>query len=81
MNNAVLDSFAVLAFLRNEAGGDTVKEYFDLALAGKKHLFICSVNWAEVGYIVIRKKGLESWRKTQAILMDFPFRLWRRTLP
>lgn len=73
MKNAVLDSYAVLAFLRNEAGADTVRQYFEWALTEKKCLFICSVNWAEVGYMVIRKRGTAAWKQVQNNLHDFPF--------
>jgi len=72
MKNAVLDSFAVLSFLRNEAGADIVKDYFSKSLQEKKRLFVCSVNWAEIGYMVIRKRGLSAWKLTQAHLKDFP---------
>lgn len=72
MKNAVLDSFAVLAFLRNEAGADIVKDYFAKSLQKKKRLFICSVNWAEIGYTVIRRRGLSAWKLAQAHLQDFP---------
>ncbi len=75
MKNAVLDSFAVLSFLRNEAGADTVRDYFEKSLTDKKRLFICSVNWAEVGYMVIRKRGLAAWKQVQGSLNDFPIEI------
>lgn len=75
MKNAVLDSFAVLSFLRNEAGADIVKDYFSMSLEEKKRLFICSVNWAEIGYTVIRRRGLSAWKLAQAHLKDFPIEI------
>ncbi len=75
MKNAVLDSFAVIAFLRNEAGADAVRDYFEKSLTDKKRLFICSVNWAEVAYKVIRKRNLSAWKHVQAGLRDFPIEI------
>jgi len=72
MKSAVLDSFAVLSFLRNEAGADIVKDYFAKSLQDKKRLFICSVNWAEIGYMVIRRRGLPAWKLAQGHLKDLP---------
>lgn len=79
MKAVVLDSFALLAFLRNEPGVEVVKSYFTDALSGKVTLWMSSVNWAEVGYIVIRKRGLAGWRKAQALLKDLPFRVLETT--
>ncbi|MBN2702993.1 MAG: type II toxin-antitoxin system VapC family toxin [Pontiellaceae bacterium] len=72
MKNAVLDSFAIISFLRNEAGADIVRDYFEKSLEDKKRLFICSVNWAEVGCKVIRKRNLSAWKQVQTRLKDFP---------
>lgn len=75
MKQVVLDSFALLAFLRKEPGGEKVQAYFAEALSGKVSLWMCSVNWAEVGYIVIRKRGVTGWRKVQTLMADLPFGL------
>ncbi|VGO16871.1 hypothetical protein PDESU_05463 [Pontiella desulfatans] len=75
MKNAVLDSFAIISFLRNEAGADIVRDYFAKSLEDKKRLFICSVNWAEVGYKVIRKRNLAAWKQVQTSLKDFPIEI------
>jgi len=75
MKNAVLDSFAVIAFLRGEAGAEIVKDYFTKSLDEKKRLYICSVNWAEVAYKVVRKRGLTAWKQTQAHLKDLPLEI------
>lgn len=75
MKNVVLDSFAVISFLRNEAGADVVRDYFEKSLTNKKRLFICSINWAEVGYKVIRKRNLSAWKSVQATLRDFPIEI------
>jgi predicted nucleic acid-binding protein len=75
LKNAVFDSFALLSFVFNEADADRVADYFKKALVDKKRIFICSVNWAEVGYMVIRKRGLPAWKQVQAHLKDFPIEI------
>ena len=79
MKSIVLDSFALLAFLRNEQGAEVVNSYFADALTGKVSLWMSSVNWAEVGNIVIRKRGLPGWRNAQTLLADLPFGLVETT--
>jgi predicted nucleic acid-binding protein len=51
----VLDSFAVLALLRNEAGKDKVKEIMQQAKNGVGHTLMSWVNVGEVAYIVERR--------------------------
>jgi len=75
LKNVVFDSFALLSFIFDESDAEVVSDYFDKALQEKKHIHVCSVNWAEVGYQVIRKRSLSAWRQVQVGLKDFPFEI------
>jgi predicted nucleic acid-binding protein len=57
MANYVLDSFALLAFFRNEAGADRVEELLNNAAEDKHELYTSVVNAGEVYYISHRKDG------------------------
>jgi len=54
-NSIVLDSFAVLAFLENEPGHETVAELFHLAAQGEVVLLMTVVNMGEVWYQIARE--------------------------
>ena len=68
MKTIVLDSFAVLAYLQNEAGAQQVEELFLNAQAGEIKLLINRINLGEVFYLSARRKGLEF---AQQILKEF----------
>ena len=53
----VLDSFALLAYLGDEAGADRVSAILDDADIGRCRLFMSAVNLGEVAYIVERERG------------------------
>jgi predicted nucleic acid-binding protein len=57
MANYVLDSFALLAFFRNEPGADAVEKLLNEAAADKHVLYITTVNAGEVFYMSHRKDG------------------------
>ena len=59
--SAVLDSFALLAFLRGEAGEEKVAALLERAGLRDEPLRMTEVNYAEVKYIVIRKDGKDRW--------------------
>ncbi len=72
MKGAVLDSYAVLAFLFQERGHEKVVALFEKAAESDKQLLIAAPNWAEVRYMVERKVGAEQWPKTRAKLLGLP---------
>ncbi len=72
MAGAVLDSFALLAFLRAEDGGDAVRRLLDRASERDQPLHMTEVNYAEVKYIVVRKEGRERWERIAADLPALP---------
>ncbi len=72
MSGEVLDSFALIAYLRDEAGAETVENL--LVAAGKKDipLHMTEVNYAEVKYSIVRKDGAEAWDAAAKILQSLP---------
>jgi ribonuclease VapC len=72
MPGSVLDSFALIAYLRDEAGADKVEGLLHKAAARHEPLHMTEVNYAEVQYIIIRKNGLAGWETTAASLVSLP---------
>jgi predicted nucleic acid-binding protein len=68
----VLDSFALLAFLRGEAGDDKVAALLERAGERDLPLHMTEVNYAEVKHIVIRKDEAASWAEVARNLPTLP---------
>lgn len=68
----VLDSFALIAYFRDEAGAETMENV--LVTAGKKDspLHMTDVNYAEVKYSIVKKDGAEAWEDAAKILQGLP---------
>ena len=75
MPGAVLDSFAVLAFLFAEPGHEKVLAVLEKAAEADSDLLIAAPNWAEVRYVVERKVGLAEWREVRARLLGLPLEI------
>ena len=71
----VLDSHALLTFLRDEAGAETVGQLLEKAEQRGQPVHMTEVNYAEVQYIIRRKDGEAAWaaiaRELQAVPIDF----------
>lgn len=68
----VLDSFALIAYFRDEPGAETME---DLLVAGGKKdnpLLMSDVNYAEVKYSVMKKDGAAAWAEAANILQGLP---------
>jgi predicted nucleic acid-binding protein len=50
----------VLAHLQGEPGGQKVRQWLREAKAGRARLFLCLVNWVEVGYSLERARGTQA---------------------
>ena len=78
----VLDSFALIAYFRDEPGAEAVEAL--LVTAGKKDspLHMTDVNYAEVKYSIVKKDGAEAWEEAAKILQGLPidFHSTTRTL-
>lgn len=72
MASAVLDSFALLAFLFKERGHQKIVDVFDQAAESDAAALIASPNWAEVQYIVQRRVGMERWREVRSTILALP---------
>lgn len=68
----VLDSFALIAYFRDEPGAEAVENL--LVSAGKKDspLHMTDVNYAEVKYSIVKKDGAEAWEEAAKILQGLP---------
>ena len=57
----VLDSYALLALLRDESGGETVARLLERAGQRDQPMHMTEVNYAEVQYMIRRKDGDAAW--------------------
>lgn len=75
MRSSVLDSYAVLAFLFQEDGSETVMSLFEKASAADQNVLIAAPNWAEVRYQVERKIGADRWTEVRLKLLGLPIEI------
>ena len=68
----VLDSFALIAYFRDESGAKTMEDL--LVAAGKRDnpLQMTDVNYAEVKYSILKKDGANAWAEAEKILQGLP---------
>ena len=71
-NRYVLDSYAVLAYLKEEIGYEMVLEKIEEAKEGKIRLFMNLINLGEVLYIVERERGLAKAQEVLALIDELP---------
>lgn len=71
----VLDSYALLAFLRDEPGGEAVGAILERAGQRDQPVAMTEANYAEVQYIIRRKDGDAAWadlaRELRAVPIEF----------
>jgi ribonuclease VapC len=72
MPGTVLDSYALLAYFRDEAGAETVEKLLNKAATGNKPLHMTEVNYAEVKYMLLRKDGPAAWAAAAEVLAGLP---------
>lgn len=53
----VLDSYALLAYLQAEPGGEWVRDLLKKASTGKASVFLSIISLGEIYYIIARKRG------------------------
>jgi len=72
MSAKVLDSYALIAYFRDEPGAETVENL--LVAAGKKDspVHMTDVNYAEVKYSIVKKDGARAWEEAAKILQGLP---------
>ena len=74
MPGSVLDSFALIAYFRDETGADKVETLLHKAARTREPLHMTEVNYAEVQYIIIRRNGLPGWEAVAARLVALPIK-------
>lgn len=72
MAGHVFDSYALLAYLRNEPGADRVQTLLEKAGGKGPNILMSDVNYAEVQYMTRRKSGEHSWDQVAAALETLP---------
>ena len=72
MPSTILDSHALLALLRDEPGGDKVRQILEKAAERDQPVHMTEVSYAEVQYIIRRKAGDAAWRAIAAELVAVP---------
>jgi predicted nucleic acid-binding protein len=75
LKGAVLDSFAVLAYLREERGADRIREILESAIEKDVPVLISAPNWGEIRYIIERKSGRARWDDVRAKLLGLPLEI------
>jgi ribonuclease VapC len=72
MPGKVLDSFALIAYLRDEQGGEAVEKL--LIAAGEKDapVHMSDVNYAEVKYSILKKDGTAAWKAAVEVIDGLP---------
>lgn len=75
MAHFVLDSYAMLAYFRNEEGGKKVEQLLNEAVAGKHTLYMSCINAGEVYYMASRKDGNTKADLVWKALQQFPIHM------
>ncbi|MDR1190233.1 MAG: PIN domain-containing protein [Verrucomicrobiales bacterium] len=68
----VFDSYALLAYLRDEDGADAVQTVLEQASRSGNNVQMCEVNYAEVQYMIRRKHGADAWAHIAGVLPGLP---------
>ena len=72
MKNAVLDSYAIIAYLFKESGFAKVVSLLERGSEGEVRILMAAPNWAELRYILARRLGEEEWVRLRSKLMALP---------
>ncbi len=79
MNRVVLDSYAVLALLENEAGSNAVEEYI---IDEETDVYLSVISLGGIYYILLRRKGLKVAEElVRGILIDESLRIVEASWP
>lgn len=68
----VLDSFALIAYFRDEPGAAMMEQLLVTATKKDAPLHMTEVNYAEVKYSIMKKDGAEAWAEAAKILQGLP---------
>ncbi|MBI3333748.1 MAG: type II toxin-antitoxin system VapC family toxin [Candidatus Omnitrophica bacterium] len=70
----LLDSFALIKFLREEPGFDRIRHWFVEARQRQESLLICELNVGEVFYVIGRERGLPKAEEILGLLPMLPLK-------
>lgn len=73
--SAVLDSYALLCFLKGEKGADRVEKYLNEARHHNVKLFFNMINAGEVFYITFREAGEQKAFETWGLVKNLPLEI------
>ena len=68
----VVDGYALMAYLGNEAGAEQVKALLRQAQGDKAIIYLSLINLGEVAYIIERRHGTERLQEVLARLAQLP---------
>jgi len=68
----VLDSFALIAYFRDEPGAETMEHLLVSASRKDNPVLMTDVNYAEVKYSILKKDGAGAWEQAEKILPGLP---------
>jgi len=71
MSAKVFDSFALIAYFRDETGADAVENLLVTA-SRDASIHMTDVNYAEVKYSIVKKDGAGAWAEAAKILQGLP---------
>ena len=72
MAKFVLDSYAILAFFRDETGADDVEKLLNEAAGDKHELYVTVINAGEVYYMSCRKDSVAKANQVWNAMKKFP---------
>lgn len=75
MKKVVFDSYALIAFFRQEEGYEAIRELLVKMSAGETEGFITTVNVGEVYYMISRKSGPKNAATALDALLKFPLQI------
>jgi len=75
VSGAVLDAYSVIAFLEHEPGYEQVEKLLEHAASTGRLLLMCTVNWGEVYYNVMRETGSSKAEDVRRFLETLPIEL------
>lgn len=75
MAHFVLDSYALLAFFRNEEGSEQIEKLLTEAADDKHELYLTNINAGEVYYMSHRKNGAAKAELAWKAIKQFPIHI------
>lgn len=75
MAHFVLDSYAMLAYFRNEEGREKVEQLLNDSVVNKHELYMTCINAGEVFYITYRRDGADKAALVWKALQQFPIHI------